>query len=205
MADESAHRELAVRAQAGDKEALGRLVAMFRPRLCALAASRLAAHSLRHVDVEEIVQETHLRACRAIVRFAWEGEDSFVRWLGGIAEHVIADAARKGARSRGVPLGRDPSADIETASRELRRNERLDRLRRALKQLPPDQRKVVILARLQRLPVRTIAERMGRSPGATSHLLIRAVRKLRALMGDTESLSLPRRHIDPEEFDDDIR
>ncbi len=205
MADESAHRELAVRAQAGDKEALGRLVAMFRPRLCALAASRLAAHSLRHVDVEEIVQETHLRACRAIARFAWEGEDSFVRWLGGIAEHVIADAARKGARSRGVPLGRDPSADIETASRELRRNERLDRLRRALKQLPPDQRKVVILARLQRLPVRTIAERMGRSPGATSHLLIRAVRKLRALMGDTESLSLPGRHIDPEEFDDDIR
>lgn len=205
MTDTSAHKRLLAQAQAGDRDALGCLVAAFRPRLCALAASRLAAHSVRHVDVEEIVQETHLRACRAIKRFAWQGEDSFVRWLGGIAEHVIVDAVRKGIKSRSVPLGRDPSADVETASREFRRNERLDRLRRALKQLPPDQRKVVILARLQRLPIQTIAEQMGRSPGATSHLLIRAVRKLRTLMGDTESLSLPRRHIDPEEFDDDVR
>lgn len=203
MADESGIEHLAMQAQSGDREALGRLLVQFRPRFCAVVASRLSARSLDPGDVEEVVQETHVRAFQSIGAFTWHGEDSLLRWLGGIAEHVILDRIRKLARSRGVPLGREPSAHGETASKEIRRDERLERLKQALRQLPPDQRKAVVMARLKRLPMKTIAEQLGRSPGATSQLLMRAVRKLKALMGDTESLNLPNRHIDPDEIDHD--
>jgi RNA polymerase sigma factor (sigma-70 family) len=187
---------LARRAQKGDKDALGELITNYRSRLAALVNSRLNAHAVRTVETEDIVQETHLRACQAISRFTWQGGDSFLRWLGGIAEHVIVDVIRKSVKTRTSGLDTDLAASAQTASRLLRRGERFDRLRQAIDMLDADQRRVVLLARLKKLPIKVIAEEMGRSPDAISQLLIRAVRKLKELMGDTESLNLPHESIE---------
>ena len=43
-----------------------------------------------------------------------------------------------------------------------------------------------------------VAERMRRSPGATSVLLVRALMKLKEAFGETESLSLPKRSLEEE-------
>ena len=76
-----------------DREAFERLVSRTRPRLRALLASRLAARVVLGVDVEDVYQETVLRVFKSLSKFEWRGEDSFVRWAGGIAEHVILDLA----------------------------------------------------------------------------------------------------------------
>ena len=187
---------LAQKAQKGDKDALGELFAHYRTRLAALVNSRLNARSVRTVETEDIVQETHLRACQAISRFTWQGEDSFLRWLGGIAEHVIVDAIRRNIRTKTTGLDADLAAGGQTASRQFRRGERFDRLRQAIDMLDPDQRTAIILARLKKLPIKVIAEEMQRSPDAVSQLLIRAARRLKELMGETESLHLPDRSIE---------
>jgi hypothetical protein len=42
---------------------------------------------------------------------------------------------------------------------------------------------------------------MGRSPDAVTHLLLRALDKLRESFGDTESLHLPPRSLEDQEID----
>ena len=83
-------------------------------------------------------------------------------------------------------------------SQALRRNERFERLKRALKALPPDHAQVIFLARIQGLPVKEVARRMERTPEATSMLLLRALMKLKTAFGNTESLHLPDRSLEEE-------
>jgi DNA-directed RNA polymerase specialized sigma24 family protein len=73
----------------------------------------------------------------------------------------------------------------------MRRVERFDRLRVAVQSLSPEHRQVVLLARVDRLPIREVARRMHRSVNATTQLLWRAMQKLKASFGDTESFHLP--------------
>ena len=73
----------------------------------------------------------------------------------------------------------------------LRRKERFDRLQEALKKLSPDHRQVILLARIEGLPMAQIAERMNRSPKAVHQLLWRALQNLRTTFGETESFRLP--------------
>jgi DNA-directed RNA polymerase specialized sigma24 family protein len=47
------------------------------------------------------------------------------------------------------------------------------------------------MARIERLSIGQIAERMGRSPDAVKQLLSRALKQLRQSFGNTESLHLP--------------
>jgi RNA polymerase sigma factor (sigma-70 family) len=73
----------------------------------------------------------------------------------------------------------------------MRRGELLDRLQKALDGLPADYRRVLRGVLVEKLPLTEIARRMGRTPNAVSHLLLRANRRLRESFGDTQSLHLP--------------
>ena len=89
---------LVQRAQSGDRHAFEDLVYLSRDRIENLIASRLGAHGLRNVDVENVLQETLLRSYRGIKKFEWRGQESFLHWLGAIVENVILEIARRGAR-----------------------------------------------------------------------------------------------------------
>jgi RNA polymerase sigma-70 factor (ECF subfamily) len=153
----------------------------------------MAAGLRGDIEVEDVQQETLLTAFQSIGRFQWQGEDSFFRWLAGIAENSILRFADQRRRKRCVRLEREVAASGPSPSRALRREERLERLDEALKGLSPEHRQVILLARVEGLPVKEIAKRLDRSPNAVAQLLCRALKKLRASFGDTESLHLPER------------
>ena len=69
------------------------------------------------------------------------------------------------------------------------------RLQEAVDSLTGDYREVIHLSRIEGLPMREVAHRMGRSPEAAQKLFGRAPRKLRERLGDTESLYLPDRRL----------
>ena len=87
---------------------------------------------------------------------------------------------------------------IDSPSKNLRRNERFDRLKDSLESLSPEHREVILLMRIEGLPVEEVAKRMNRSPKATRQLLWRALKDLRESFGDTESLGLPERRLGEE-------
>ncbi|MBI4582950.1 MAG: RNA polymerase sigma factor [Planctomycetes bacterium] len=193
MVKEQNIRALIEAAQDGNREAFEKLVEREARRLRALAASRLSAHIVLEVDLEDVHQETLLRALKSIRSFEWRGEGSFFPWLGGIVEKVILELARKGARERKAPLDPDLPAEGVSPSRVLRREERLQRLEDCLEALSPEHRQVIHLTRIERLTFPEAAERMGRSPDAVKQLLYRALKQLKSTFGDTESFHLPTR------------
>ncbi len=218
--------KLVAAARAGDREARGSLAERFGDRLRIWIQYRLGRRLGRLVNAEDLLQETFIQAFRAIGRLEWRGEARFLVWLKTIAEHAIQDEvkrlkSKKRNPDREVRL-REGAADFSiapgalaallgrraaTASKALRREERFERLERALRTLSPEDQQVILLASVRGRPIREVAEQMGRSPDAVSMLHLRALRKLRAAFGtidSTESFSLPHdRSLDrPEEGDE---
>ena len=181
-------RVLVEKAQSGDRAAFGALVCVHEERLRALLGARLSPKLAGHL--EDVYQESLLRAWRSLEGFQWRGEDSFLRWLGGIAEHVILDLARREQR-RPAQLGAEPPGTGDSPSGVLRREERMDRLGDAFAGLRPDHRKVLELAHLEGLRTSEIAVRMERSPAAVRQLMWRALKALREDFGETDSWRLP--------------
>lgn len=192
MPTQPSSHDLLKRAQAGDRAAFEELVDEYRPRLDTLIGLRLRSNLRDFVEVEDVAQETLLRAYRSIGTAEFEEKYALFAWLGTIAERVIIDLARhRERRGRDVPLDPEVSREQVSPSKGLRRNERFERLRLALGDMSPEHREVILLARIHGLPLKDISDRMNRSPAAVAQLLSRALRKLRTAFGETESLHLP--------------
>lgn len=188
-------------AQAGSRSAFEEIAERTRADLLRFAASRIGPALRGRVEPEDVVQDALLVAFRGLDRFQWRGPGSLERWLRGIVEHQIRNASRgRGAKLAKISLEPrlEPAATDPSPSRSARREERFERLRGALRSLGPDHRRVIELARIRGLKIREIAERMGRSEDAVKQLLSRALEGLRERFGDTVSLGLPARALDPE-------
>jgi RNA polymerase sigma-70 factor (ECF subfamily) len=85
-------------AQGGDQRAFARLVEAEQPRLFTLALRELGSRA----DAEDAVQESIIRAWRALPRF--RAEASFSTWLYRICLNAIHDQRARSARGSGVPL-----------------------------------------------------------------------------------------------------
>jgi RNA polymerase sigma factor (sigma-70 family) len=182
---------LVLRAKAGDRAAFEEILGRLRPRLELVIGLRLGKHLRDRLDVEDVLQETLLRAWQGLGRFEWKDEASLFSWFSRIAERVILEEAKRRKEKNIEDLESEPSGDAVSPGKALRRKERFQTLREALEALPPDYRQVLLGVWIDGLPVNEIARRMDRSPNAVSHLILRALRKLREIFGDTESLGLP--------------
>ena len=149
-------KALVERAQEGERGAFDLLVEGYRTRIEALIQSRFGGHLRGRVSVDDIFQESLLEAVRSIGRFRWKGEDSFMRWIGAIAENVVRRESRRHEQGRQIRL--EPrAAEQVSPSKAMRRDERFDRLENALERLSGDHRQVIKLSRIDGLPVKDIA------------------------------------------------
>jgi RNA polymerase sigma-70 factor (ECF subfamily) len=189
-------------ARSGSPPAFAALVAPHRTRLLALLSVRMPDRLRRLVDAEDLLQETLMHAFRGVGSAECGDDAAFRAWLFRIALNVVNECGRRhlATEKRGdgriVALassaqGMAFAASATGAVSRLRREERLQRLEAALRALSPEHREVIVLSRIEGLPLAAVAGRMERSPAAVSGLLLRALRKLRSAFGDTESFSLP--------------
>ena len=179
------------KARAGDEEALSRVFDKYRRRLAVLVHYKLSPRARERTEVEDVVQETCLRAFRDVDRFTYRTPGSFLRWLSSIADHVIIDRMRYENRecrageevpfrSESNPLGPEP-ADSKTPSRLLGQQEAVDRLLARLDELPEDYRQAILLAKIEGLSTAEMAERLGKSREQVALLVYRAVKRFRTL------------------------
>jgi RNA polymerase sigma-70 factor (ECF subfamily) len=179
------------KAQAGDREALSRAFEKYQRRLAVLVHFKLGERARTFAEVDDIVQETLLRAFRDIEHFSYQAPGSFLRWLSAIADHAIVDRVRYHGRERRAaeeipfrsesnPAGPEP-ADTKTPSRLLAQREAVERLLTRLSALPEDYRKVILMAKIEGLSTAEIAAHMGKSREAVALLVYRAVKRFRTL------------------------
>ena len=186
-------KQLVAKAVEGDAEALQEAIGRIRGRLQAFVRARLGAHLTGELDMDDVLQDTYAQAVKSISGFRWRGSESFLRWLNGIAQHVILNGARHQRRhcSRLFYIEHDPRSDAPTPSKVHQRGDRFTRLQEAFDSLSPDYQEAIHLVRIEGLRVKEAAERMNKSPRAVMHLLARGLKKLKDAFGETESLSLP--------------
>jgi RNA polymerase sigma-70 factor (ECF subfamily) len=192
-------RDLIRRAQDGERLAFDELTRPLTDSMLASIRRRIGPKLREKLDAEDVLQETLLRAFQSMKEFQWQGEDSFRRWIQGISANFILHSARKYGLRTTFRIDRDPVAGDISPSRQHRREERFDRLKKSLDELPPESRTIVRLSRIEGLKIKEIAERTGRSPSSVRNLLFRAMRQLRETFGDTESMNLPDRRLDEDE------
>lgn len=190
MPDDNLEQQLVARAQQGEQNAFENLFLGLRERLLALIRLRLVRAACQHVDPEDLLHASYVKALGSIARFEWRGEESFRHWLESIAMHVTLDAIRSHGRKPVLSIDREVEGVGTSPSQSARRRERLRRLEASLRTLSPDHQLVLRLSRMEGLPVKEIALRMDRSESAVKNLLLRATRQLRESFGDTESLHL---------------
>ncbi len=183
--------ELIERMRQGDRDSFTLLFEKYKRRLTILIYYKLSPKSRLPEDVEEILQETFLAAFQDLAQFQYRSPGSFLNWLSRIAEHVIADEARfqnrqkrRGGhvtrfRSESNPNGPDPEVSI-TPSRILMQQQEVEALFEKLNDLPPQYREI-LLAKIEGLSTKEMAERFGKPREAVAVLLHRAVRRFREL------------------------
>jgi RNA polymerase sigma-70 factor (ECF subfamily) len=174
----------------GDRDALSILFDRHRRRLALLAHYRLGPQLRGLVEVDDILQETLLKAYVQLEHFTYRTPGSFLRWLSRIMDHVIADTARYHGRqkrnaaemlplrSESTPEGLEP-VDSKTPSRLLAQDENLRLVLKELDELPDDYREVILLTKLEGLSTQEVAEKMGKSREAVALLLHRAIKRFR--------------------------
>ena len=178
-------------AQAGDREALSRAFEKYQRRLAVLVHFKLSERARTFAEIDDIVQETFLRAFRDIHNFHYQAPGSFLRWLSAIADHVIIDRVRYQGRERRAgeeipfrsasnPAGPEP-VDTQTPSRLLAQQEAVERLLGRLAALPEDYRNAILMAKIEGLSTAEMAEKLGKSREAVALLVFRAVKRFRAL------------------------
>lgn len=190
-------------ARTGGEQSLGRLLEQYRRYLALLARVQIGRHLQGKVDASDVVQETFLDAQRHFGGFRGTSEAEFARWLRQILAAKLADLLRRylGTQGRDVRLERAVADDLDRSaatlagaliaphsspSQQASRREQAVLLAEALAQLPPDYRDVLVLRHLEGLTFPEVAARMGRTLDSVDKLWLRALTKLRQVMGGNE-------------------
>ena len=173
-ADGQTDLELITRWRAGDERAATALVERHAQALARFASSL----GVRH-DVEELVQDTFVRAFQSIEGF--RGASSFRTWLFTIARRLLLDRRRaEKRRPDRVEVQEGDMATEYDALDTLVAGEAEARVLEATRRLSPTQREVFTLRVAEGLSYKEIADLVGTTEGAARvhyHNAMRAVKE----------------------------
>lgn len=192
------------RVAAGDQDAVNQLLLRHRSRLRRMVRVRLHPRLAARVDPSDVVQEALLEAHRRLAKFARERPLPFYPWLRQIAWERLVQLQQKHrfARKRSVyreepfdPLVSDESlaklarrlfvSDTGPA-RQVIKSEMRARVREALSQLSEVDRELLTLRYREQLPIEEIAAIMKLGESAVKMRHLRALQKLRSLLGNLD-------------------
>ena len=131
-------------------------------------------------EAEDITQNVFAKLMTSILRYE-RRETPFAAWILRVARNVALDHVR--AR-RQIPFAEVRTSDNGHHQIDF---ERLESIREALRQLPEEQREVLVLRHIAGLTPGEIAERMGKSEGSIHGLHHRGRVVVQAALHEHES------------------
>lgn len=166
--------ELIARWKAGDEGAAAELVERHASALARFAVSCGASS-----DVEELVQDTFVRAFASLDGF--RGDSSFRTWLFTIERRLLMDRRRSLRRRPEALEIQEQDASTEwNALDEMVADETQMRVRQAIEHLTPTQREVFMLRVTEGMSYREIAQAVDTTEGAARvhyHNAMRAIKE----------------------------
>jgi RNA polymerase sigma-70 factor (ECF subfamily) len=193
MADEDDDLD---RARRGDRDAFGRLVRRHQRRVYAAALHLLGNHS----DADDATQEAFVRAYRGLGSF--DGRADFFTWLYRIAVNTALNALRSGKRgaalhqrsgAEAAHVGGRPEALGQGARNPAQHAQDAGEVARvlgAVAELSPALRVTLVLATIEELPHKRIAEILDIPEGTVAWRVNEARRLLKLRLAMTEPTTL---------------
>ncbi|MBX3594571.1 RNA polymerase sigma factor [Sphingomonas sp.] len=176
---------LVVSAQAGDRRAFAQLVARWH--------KRLIVHAWRLTGDPDSARDAAQTGWSEIVRGLARLNDAraFPAWAYRIVSRVCAKQARRerGRRLLAEAIGAEPAPEPIGPDAGVEH----DRLRAAIRALPPDQRAAIALYHFEELSVAEVAVALDVSAGTVKTRLMHARRKLRAALEGEETCGISTR------------
>jgi RNA polymerase sigma-70 factor (ECF subfamily) len=194
--------ELLRRSADGDRSARGALLHRHRRRLRRMVAARLDPRLAARLDPSDVVQEVLAEADRRLDDYLRRRPIPFYPWLRQLTEDRLVDEYRRHVWAKGRTVTREGKAlggpggsaaapaeqllDVGTGPSEaVRRQELKEQVRAALEALPEQDRQALKLRYLEDRTAREVGEILGLSEAAAKMRALRALQRLRALMGGT--------------------
>jgi len=182
----TADRALVDRARGGDLTAFDGLVHRYAGAL----RNMVIHHGVRGEEVDDVLQEVFLRAWRGLPKF--KGDSSFTTWLYRIAFTVTVDRERRRKRRPMIQEAIDPAQEQRTGGtyRDSRRTpeeyslgeEQVRLVRKALVEVEPLFRQILILREMENLSYQEIADSLGIAEGTVKSRLARARAQLKTIL-----------------------
>jgi RNA polymerase sigma-70 factor (ECF subfamily) len=172
MSDAPDLPSLAARVAAGDRKAENELVVHFAPRIRAMAAVRTRDRDL----ARDLTQDTLLAVLQAMRKGQVRDGDRIEGFVAGVARNVINNHRRRSLRRPEAPLDNDiPAAGIDV---DHDGPERQRVIARALAELSPADRQVLLLTLVEGLKPGEIARRIGVSADVARTRKSRALKRI---------------------------
>lgn len=204
--DSQETQELLRRAEAGDSDAINNLMDRHRDSLRQMVNLRLDRAIAGRVDASDVVQDVLWEASRRLDDFIQQPNMPFHLWLRQLAKDRMVDMHRRhrGAQRRSVdrenPLqaapgpeasgfdwgGQLPDGELTPAAANIRR-ELEQRFLEALNQLEEDDRDIILMRHYEHLGNGEVATTLNITPAAAGMRHLRALKKLRAILGESSS------------------
>jgi RNA polymerase sigma-70 factor, ECF subfamily len=193
--------QLLQRAERGDLAAREELLVRYQKRLRQMIAVRMDRRLAARLDPSDVVQETLAEAIQQLSDYCHNRPLPFYPWLRQLACDRLAELHRRHIQARKRSITREehakPDLPDESAlaladrllargsspSARLRRQEVCGRVQAALAKLAEHDREVLVLRHLEQLSTREIAAVLGITEGAVYTRHLRALERLRTLLG----------------------
>src|SRR5262249_48523178 len=189
--------------QAARGDSWDELLAAHRQRLRRMGALRLDRHLQGRIDPSDVIQEAYLEAWRGLPEYLAKPSMPFFLWLRFLTGQKLVtlhrhhlqtrmrDAAREISLHRGaMPEASSAALAAQLLGRDTRPSEaamRLElkiRLQDALNSMDPVDREVLALRHFEQLNRAETAHVLGMRESAVSKRYVRALEKLRGILGD---------------------
>ena len=133
---------------------------------------------------QEVTQITFIKAYDRLE--LWRGQD-LCGWLTSIAFHSALDALNKEKRRRGSPLNENKeTTEQEEDSFQEEREQQLQKLEEAIRQLPAEERKLIEMHYYKKLKTEDIARQTGLTQTKIKKRQQRTREHIKKLMGGTK-------------------
>ncbi len=197
--------EMLKNAAKGDQPALNELLQGHRDPIRRMVQARMDRRMAARVDASDVVQDVLIEASRRLPDYLQGPPMPFRLWLRQIAQDRMIDLHRRHrAQRRDVtreqataPAGWDDRSSLDLAAKlvdsELTpaahaiRQELQRRFYAALDELSDDDREVVVMRHVEQMGNSEVAEALGLSPAAAGMRYLRALRRLKDVLGERPS------------------
>lgn len=197
MTDESSQSDIwAGRIAAGDPSGLAAAFGHFRGRLRNMVQFRLDPRLAARVDPSDVLQEAFVDATQQVQAYVRKPRVAMYVWLRGVAAQRLAKVHRRHLGTQARAAGRELSLPVEssvqlagqilasgpTPSQMLEKEELRNRVQRAVDDLDPIDREVILMRDFEDMTNTEVAQALELKPAGAAMRYGRAMFRLKELL-----------------------